>query len=101
MTIGVRTAVLAMAAVFLAASCGGGRTAVVGFGNGGNRIVEKGSILDEVAEVLAEYEGTPRVSDETIVQIFAAMVSRASRGEPEAALIVLRVAERQREPSDD
>ncbi len=100
MKIGVRTYALAAAAALLAASCGGGRTAIVGLGNGGNRIIE-GGMLDEVADALAEYEGTPRVSDETLVQVFAAVLSRATRGDPEAALIVLRVAERQREASED
>ncbi len=100
MKIEMRTVALAAAAALLVASCGGGRTAVVGFGNGGNRIIE-GGMLDEVADALAEYEGTPRVSDETLVQVFAGVLSRATRGEPEAALIVFRVAERQREATDD
>ncbi len=83
---------LAIAAARLAASCG---TAIVGLGNSGNRISE-GGMLDEVAEALADYEGTPQVSDALLGQIFAAVVGRATEGDPEAALIVLRVAERQR-----
>ena len=67
---------LAIAAALLAASCGAGRTAIVGLGNGGNRIIE-GGMLDEVAEALADYEGTPQVSDALLGQIFAAVVGPA------------------------
>ena len=74
------------------AACGG---EVVGIGNNGNRI-GAGGLLEEVAEALAENPGTPRVTDEMLVEIFSAILGRASRGDPEAARIVLQVAEQQR-----
>ena len=75
------------------AACGG---EIVGIGNSGNRIAA-GGLLEEVAEALAEnHPGTPRVTDEMLVEIFSAILGRASRGDPEAARIVLQVAEQQR-----
>ena len=74
------------------AACGG---EIVGIGNSGNRI-GAGGLLEEVAEALAENPGTPRVTDEMLVEIFSAILGRASRGDPEAARIVLQVAEQQR-----
>lgn len=79
--------------------CGGGRTAVVGLGNSDNRIVE-GGMLEEVAEALAEHPGTPQVTDEMLARIFSAILGRATQGDPEAALIVLQVAEEQRDGSE-
>ncbi len=74
------------------AACGG---EIVGIGNSGNRIAA-GGLLEEVAEALAENPGTPRVTDEMLVEIFSAILGRASRGDPEAARIILQVAEEQR-----
>lgn len=79
-------------------ACGGGKTAVVGLGNSDNRIVEGGT-LEAVAEALAERTETPYVSDELLGRVFSAILERATEGDPEAALIVLRVAEEQREQS--
>ncbi len=87
-TLMVGTAVAAL-------GCGGGRTAVIGLGNSGNRIVENG-LLEEVADALAEHPGTPEVTDEMLVEIFPAILRRASAGDPEAALVVFLVAEEQR-----
>ena len=75
--------------------CGSGKTAVIGLGNSGNRIVEDG-LLEKVAEALAAHPTTPAVTDETLVQIFTAIQRRAGAGDPEAALMVLLVAEQQR-----
>ena len=75
--------------------CGGGDTAIVGLGNSGNRIVENG-MLEEVAGALAEHPATPVVTDQMVAEIFPAILHRANAGDPEAALIVLLVAEEQR-----
>ncbi|MDJ0851056.1 MAG: hypothetical protein QNK04_22010 [Myxococcota bacterium] len=83
------------AALALLVGCGGGRTAIVGLGNGGNRIVE-GGMLEEVAEALAESPATPEVTDAMITEIFGAVLRRAKEGEPEAALVLLLVAEERR-----
>jgi hypothetical protein len=80
----------------LASACGGsGETAIIGFGNGGNRITT--DPIAKVADALAELEATPEVTDEMIVRVFSAILEKAEAGEPEAALILLRVAEEQRE----
>jgi hypothetical protein len=77
-------------------SCGGGRTAVVGLGNSGNRILEAGGAAQALAERLAEHAGTPMVSDELLGEIFGSIVTHARAGDPEAALIVFSVAAEQR-----
>ena len=80
----------------LASACGGARdTAIIGLGNGGNHITA--DPIAKVANALAELEATPDVTDEMIVRVFSAILEKAEAGEPEAALIVLRVAEEQRE----
>jgi hypothetical protein len=81
-------------------SCGGGRTAVVGWGNGGNRILEAGGTAHALAEMLAEHAGTPVVGDELLSEIFGSIVAHARAGDPEAALIVFSVAAEQREQAD-
>lgn len=77
-------------------ACGG---EIVGFGNDGNRITANGT-LEEVAEALAEHSETPRITDEVLAEIFSAIVGRARQGDPEAALIVLQVAQHQREADE-
>lgn len=81
-------------------ACGGGKTAFVGLGNSGNRVLEGGMMLEEVAEALSKHPGTPEVTDQMLGDIFSAILRRANEGEPEAALIVLRVAEEQRKPAE-
>jgi hypothetical protein len=78
-------------------ACGG---EVVGIGNSSNRIGEV-DVLGEVAEALAENPGTPRVTDEMLAQIFSAILGRATDGDAEAALIVLQVAQAQRQPEEE
>ena len=88
--------ICAVAASLLLTACGGGRTAVIGFGNSGNRIFESDAIVQAIAEALADGETTPMVSDEEIAGIYGAILSDAREGNTEAALIVLLVAEAQR-----
>lgn len=96
---GIRTSALlvgAIAAALLLSSCGGGRTAVIGVGNSGNRVFESDALAQAVAEALANSETTPEVSDAEIVEIYQAILTHAREGNTEAALIVLSVAEAQR-----
>ena len=88
--------VLALGAL---ACSGGGETAVIGFANDNNTLGVDG-LADEVAEALAENQGTPRVTDEMIAEIFGAILDDARQGNSEAALIVLKVAEEQREADE-
>jgi hypothetical protein len=92
--------ILLLFTVILMLGCGGGRTAVVGVGNSGNRIIE-GGLLEEVADALAELPDTPEVTDAMLGQIFGAILERANEGSPEAALVVLFVAEEQRRLKED
>ncbi len=96
------TASLALAGglTLMAMGCGGGETAIVGFANHGNRLTT-GGIADELAEALAEHEGTPEVTDDVAAEIFAVILKHAREGNPESALIVLKVAEEQREAEED
>lgn len=84
----------------LVLGCGGGRTAVIGVGNSGNRIIE-GGLLEEVADALAAIPGTPEVTDEVLVEVYGSILERAREGNPEAALVVLFVAEEQRRTKED
>ena len=96
------TALLCLTGFFALAGVGcsgGGRTAVIGFGNHGNSL-GAGELGEEVAEALADSEATPRVTDKMIADIFGAILKGAEEGNPEAALIVLKVAEEQREAED-
>ena len=78
---------------------GGGRTAVIGFGNRDNNL-GGGAIAEQLAEALAESEGQPEVTNEMIAEIFGAILKHAREGNPEAALIVLKIAEEQREAEE-
>jgi len=92
--------VLALALCSAAVACGGGRTAVVGLGNSSNRIVEGDGIVQDLAEALAQSPATPKIDDEMLAEIFDTILENARDGDAEAALIVLRVAEQQREAAD-
>jgi hypothetical protein len=81
----------------LALACGG---EIVGVGNSGNRI-QLGGTIEEVAEALAESSSTPEVTDAVISEIYAAILARANRGDPEAAMIILQVAEQQRREAEE
>ncbi len=78
------------------AGCGNGDTPIFGIGNGGNHYGN--NEIEEVARSLAKATTTPRVTDDLLNEIFAAIVDRAERGDAEAALVILKVAERQRQP---
>lgn len=94
-TEGLAWVIVTAALLLMVNACGGGRTAVIGFGNSGNRILEEWDLADELAMSLADHPQTPRISDDTLAEIFDAILERARSGDAESALIVLRVAERQ------
>jgi len=86
-----------------ALSCGGGagENSIVGIGNSGNVVSEADQVARGVARALAELESTPAVSDDAIGEIFDAILTRARDGNSEAALIMLRLAQQQREPEEE
>ncbi len=89
--IGIGVGLLAL----VASGCGGGKNSFVGVGNSGNRIFE--DELEEVAEDLHAWPGVPQVSEQDLGRIYQALVQRAREGNPQAARIVLVLAELQRE----
>lgn len=75
---------------------GGGDTIVKGNGN----VVAKDEMADRVARALARFEATPEVTDEDIQALYGVIRAQAMAGELDAALVVLKVAQRQREPDE-
>ncbi|HXK24779.1 MAG TPA: hypothetical protein VMS55_19060 [Myxococcota bacterium] len=73
----------------------GADTLVTGIGNGGNVI--GADVLDRVAHELARQPAIPLVGDDELRVAFAAIRDRARSGDPDAALVLLRVAAIQRE----
>ena len=88
---GVTTAVLA---------CGIGDDVVTGLGNGGNRFYAP-PVIDELAEHLAANAVVAAVTDDMLRTAFDAISARAADGDPEAALILFRVAEEQRRAENE
>ena len=78
--------------------CGAADTLVTGFGNNHNIIGS--DVIDRVASELARAKVTPPVSDDDLRAVFAAIRERALKGDPEAALVLLRVAAHQRDPGE-
>ncbi len=106
MTRSLRTAgALAIAAALcaVALSCGGGagQNAIVGLGNSGNLMSGADEVAMSIARALARIETTPAVSDEAVGEIFEAILTRARDGNSEAALIMLSLAQTQREPEEE
>ena len=81
------------------AGCGIGDRLIAGFVNSSNRIYTDPT--QELAEVLARHPGVPPVTDEMLAAGFDAIRRRASDGDPDAVLILYRVADRQREHADE
>lgn len=91
------TALLAFGVMSLGCT-GGAETAITGFGNGGNFIGTSG-VLERAARELAMLEAIPEVSDEDLRGVFGAIRARALDGNPDAVLVLARVAALQR-PAD-
>ena len=91
----IRLAVGALACLGIFGCAGGGETVISGLGNSSN-VIGSASLLELVAKELAIQQSTPTVSDEELGQAYAAIRTRALDGEPEAALVLLRVAAYQR-----
>lgn len=90
--------VVVLMAVLLAGCdfIGGGDTIVKGDGN----VVAKDEMLDRVARALSQFEATPEVTDEDIQALYRVIREQAMAGELDAALVVLKVAQHQREPRE-
>lgn len=75
---------------------GKGGTLISGVGNSGNRIMTN-DVVNELASALAAYENAPTISDDSLNDVFAALMQKAKSGDLEAVLLLLKVAERQRD----
>ena len=96
----MRNAFIGCVGLLLVAGCdfiGGGDTIVRGDGN----LVVKDEVGQRVASALARFDSTPAVTDEDIEAVFAVIRERALAGELEASLVLLKVAEKQREAAEE
>lgn len=80
------------------ASCGG-ETVVSGIGNSGN-VFGVPDLLERIADELAGLEAVTPVGDDELLAAWSAIRERARTGDPEATLLLLRVAAHQREASE-
>jgi hypothetical protein len=90
---------MAVLTVSIAGCTGGGETVISGLGNSDNYI-GSAATWDSLADELADYEGTPAVSDEDLQLAYAAIRRHALEGELEAVLVLLKLAEEQRAAED-
>jgi len=75
---------------------GGGDTVISGLGNSGNYI-GKAALWNLLADQFAQHPATPAVTDEEIEQIYGVIRENALEGDLNAALVLLTLAEEQRE----
>ena len=80
--------------------CGAGDAVVTGIGNGGNHFYAD-SVIKKLALELARQDFVPEVTDEMLGASFDAIVENAREGDPDAALLLFRVAEAQRTPEPE
>jgi len=86
---------LALLVAVAALGCGAGADTVIsGFGNNDNVI--GANVLERVAHELAGQSAIPAVSDDDLRAAFDAIREHARSGDPDAALVLLRVAAIQR-----
>lgn len=79
----------------------GGKVAIRGIGNSGNRLVLDGELEAELARGLVNTGAAERVSPFVLNEVFEAVVAKARRGDAQAALIVVKVAERLQRAADE
>lgn len=85
----------AFVATVLRTLFGRGDALISGVGNSGNRIYTNDTVT-ELAAALAASAETPAVADEWLEAAFEALVEKAKKGDLEAALLLLKLAEQQR-----
>ena len=88
------------AALLMLAACefiGGGDTIVKGNAN----TVVRDEVGQRVAAALARFDSTPTVTDADIQAVYGMIREQALAGELQAALVLLKVAERQRAAEEE
>jgi hypothetical protein len=93
------TALAALALLPLATSCTGADATITGFGNNGNMIGI--DVLERLAKELARVEPLPAVSDDDLRTAWSSIRQHALAGDPDASLVLLRVAALQRAESEE
>lgn len=76
-----------------------GSVVIRGPGNSGNNFYLD-PLRDQLAATVATHPQTPTITDEELVEIFGAIQQRAREGDLSAALVLFRVAEKQRAEQD-
>ena len=100
MSILVRSSVVLSLLVMLAGCTGGGETVVSGFGNSGNFFGGDPEV-ELMAKALANYPQTPTITDEELGKIFTVIQEQAIKGDPRSAVIIYRLAARQRQAENE
>lgn len=92
-----RNVMLAVLAAFLAMACGGGKGSIIGVGNSGNDQGAISEVAEDLGEGLAATNAIEPISDETLNEIYQALLAKARQGDIEAALTIVELAAAQRE----
>ena len=96
----MRLIAAALVPLVLAGCTGGGETVVSGFGNSGNHFGED-DVPTRLVRLLARHDGTPEITDEELARVFSVVRQKALDGDLESALVVYRLAERQRRDREE
>lgn len=89
-----------VAGTLLLSACGGGEKAIIGVGNSGNRMGGLSETAEELGEELAATGAIPRVSDETLREIYGVVLQKALDGDLPSALTIVELAADQREAEE-
>lgn len=76
---------------------GGGDTVFQGDDN----VVVRDPTRDRLAQLFSRFETVPQVSDEDLERMFGLVRSKAFEGDLDSMLVMLRLAEFQREPEEE
>ena len=77
----------------------GGGSIIIGAGFSGNRI-NADTVSDQLAAAIAAHPSTPEITDEWLGETLNAIRDRAREGDLEAALVLFRIADKQRTSPD-
>ena len=95
----MRILILCLAAMMLLGCdfIGGGDTVF----QGNDNVVVRDPTRDRLAQLFSRFETVPQVSDEDLEQLFGLVRDKAFEGDLDSMLVILRLAEFQREPDEE
>jgi hypothetical protein len=96
----MKSSVVLFTLIVLNGCTGGGETVVSGFGNSGNFFGGDPEV-ELMAKALANYPQTPKITDEDLGKIFSVIQEQAINGDPRSAVIIYRLAARQRQAENE